>query len=184
MGQVWITSDWHFGHNREFLWGSRGFQSVEEMNKEIISRHNELVNYNDDVYVLGDLMLGNNDVGIAAIKQLKGQFHVIRGNHDTASRMDLYNQCYNIVEISEGQFLNYHNYHFYLSHYPCLCSNWDYDKPLKARAISLCGHSHVKDPFADWDKGLIYHCEMDTNNCYPWNIDDIIKFIKEKINEE
>ena len=183
MNRVWITSDWHFGHDREFIWAPRGFNSVWEMDKEIIKRYNEVVAPNDDVYCLGDAMLGDYGYGLSCIKQLKGNIHIIRGNHDTLTRMEAYKDCYNIVEVTEGQFLRYKSYHFYLCHYPVLCSNWDYDKPLKARIISLCGHQHTKDYGCDLDKGLIYHCEVDTNNCYPVLIDNIIDDIKEHINE-
>ena len=184
MGKIWVTSDWHFCHSREFLWQPRGFKNEYEMNKAIIARHNEVVSPEDDVYCLGDCMLNDNEEGLRCIKQLKGNIHIIRGNHDTDFRLPLYDSCYNIVEICEGKFLNYNNYHFYLSHFPCICSNWDFDKPLKARTISLCGHTHISDPFKDWDKGLIFHCEMDTNNCTPWDLDVIIEKIKEKVNEK
>ena len=179
--RVFITSDWHFMHNRDFIYGPRGFSSAREMTDAIIERHNEIVQPQDHVYVLGDLMLNDNAAGLAAIKQLKGQIHVIRGNHDTDGRMDLYNNCYNVVEIVEGKYLVYKGYHFYLSHFPCLCGNFDGNKPLKNRIVSLCGHTHTQDPFLDWDKGLIFHCEVDSNNCYPWNLDDIIEKIKEKV---
>ena len=35
MGQMWFTSDLHFGHDKEFAYGPRGFQSVEENDKTI-----------------------------------------------------------------------------------------------------------------------------------------------------
>lgn len=178
MGQIWVTSDWHFGHDREFIWQPRGFKNVYEMNKEIIKRYNEVVQPDDDVYVLGDLMLNDNDAGLHAIKQLKGQIHVIRGNHDTNARMKLYEQCYNIVEVCEGKFLDYKGYHFYLSHYPCLSSNFDEDKLLNKRIISLCGHYHTQDWYKDINKGLIFHAEVDSNNCYPWLLDEIIEKMK------
>ena len=72
---------------------------------------------------------------------------------------------------------------FYLSHYPTLTSNLDSNEPLKARVINLCGHSHTQDRWADWDKGLIYHVEMDAHNCYPVLLDDIIEEIKNKVEE-
>ena len=28
---IWLTSDWHFNHNREFIYKARGFDSVEAM---------------------------------------------------------------------------------------------------------------------------------------------------------
>lgn len=178
---IYITSDWHFNHDRDFIYQPRGFSSVGEMNEEIIAKHNEIVKPEDDVYVLGDLMLGCNEVGLRCIKNLKGNIHVIRGNHDTNARMDLYNNCYNIVEITEGKFLNYKDYHFYLSHYPCLTDNCDKDSPLKRRMINLCGHKHTQNAFEDFDKGLIYHCEVDAHDCYPVSIEEIIKDIKEII---
>lgn len=180
---IYVTSDWHFCHSRDFIWKPRGFNSEWEMNEAIIKRHNAIVRPEDDVYCLGDVMLNNNEEGLKCLKQLKGNIHIIRGNHDTEVRMDLYNQCYNVVEICEGKFLKYGNYSFYLSHYPCLCSNFDDNKPLKARMIALCGHSHTKDPFADWDKGIIFHTEMDTNNCEPWLLNNIIDKIKTKLKE-
>lgn len=45
--------------------------------------------------------------------------------------------------------------------------------------INLCGHAHTTNPFADMDKGLIYHVELDAHGCYPISIDDIIEDIKE-----
>ena len=43
MSKIWLTSDLHFLHNKEFLYKPRGFDSVEEMNEAIIERHNVLV---------------------------------------------------------------------------------------------------------------------------------------------
>lgn len=53
---IWLTSDWHLFHDRQFIYAPRGFNSVEENNKAILERHNNLVNSEDDVYVLGDLL--------------------------------------------------------------------------------------------------------------------------------
>ena len=33
---IYLTSDWHFGHDREFIWKARGYSSVEEMNEDQI----------------------------------------------------------------------------------------------------------------------------------------------------
>lgn len=178
MSRIWLTSDWHFCHNKDFLWEPRGFCNQYEMNDILIKNYNELIDSNDDVYCLGDCMLNDNELGLQCIKHLKGNIHIIRGNHDTDSRIPLYSSCWNVVEVCEGKYLNYNNYHFYLSHYPCLCGNYDDDKPLKNKFISLCGHTHTKDKFIDMDKGLIYHCEVDAHNNKPVLLDDIISDIK------
>ena len=180
---VWFTSDLHLGHNKSFLYEPRGFKNIQEHDKAIIENWNKMIRPDDKVYVLGDLMLNDNEAGIEKIKQLKGQIYVVRGNHDSEVRVNLYNNCDNIIKVTEGQFLRYGKYHFYLSHYPTLCSNFDGDKPLKARMVSLCGHSHSQNAFKDWDKGLIYHVELDAHNNFPVSIDSIIKDIKNKIKE-
>lgn len=176
---IWISSDTHFGHNKTFLYEPRGFSNIYEHDKTIINNWNSLINNNDEVYLLGDIMLGDNEYGLNCLKQLKGKIHIIRGNHCTDSRMQLYSQCWNVVEITEGQFFKYKGQNFYLSHYPCLTSNYDVDKPLKARVINLCGHTHTTDKFLDMDKGLIYHVELDAHNNKPVLIDNILNDINE-----
>lgn len=175
---IYFTSDLHFNHDREFVYAPRGFSSVHEMNNAIINRWNSLVNMEDEVYILGDVMLGDNESAIKMFKNLKGSIHIIRGNHDTNTRMDLYNDCYNVVEVTEGQYLKIEGQNFYLCHYPTMTSNLDSDKPLKTRLISLAGHCHTKNKFKDMDKGLIYHVEVDAHNNKPVSIDTILEDIK------
>ena len=117
------------------------------MNDAIIKNWNDTVDIEDDVYVLGDLMLGDNELGIKMIKQLKGKIHIILGNHDTTSRKALYEECYNVVDIKYADVIKFNGYTFYLSHYPTMTSNHDDEKPLKAKIISLCGHSHYSNKF-------------------------------------
>jgi calcineurin-like phosphoesterase family protein len=176
---IYVTSDLHFNHDKFFLYAPRDFKSVEEMNKYIVNRWNDTITDEDDVYILGDLMLNDNDTGMELLRSLNGKLHIIYGNHDTPTRQELYNELENVVEAGYATAFKYRHYNFYLSHYPTLCSNYDIDKPLKARVINLCGHTHTEDKFADMDKGLIYHCEMDAHNCCPVLLDDIIWDIKQ-----
>lgn len=178
MGNIFISSDPHFCHSKSFLYEPRGFKNEWDMNKQIIENWNSVVDMDDDAYILGDIMLNNNEEGIKCLKSLKGRIHIIRGNHDSDARIQLYKDCYNVVEVCDGKFLNYNNYHFYLSHFPCIVSNYNTDKPLKARMISVCGHTHTKNWDLDLDKGLIFHAELDTHSCYPWRIETIIEYIK------
>lgn len=184
MSEIYLSSDCHFCHNKEFLYQPRGFTNVYDMNHMIIHNWNNIINNDDDVYLLGDVMLNNDEEGIKCLKSLKGNIHIIRGNHDSDNRIKLYKLCYNVVEVCEGKFLKYKNYHFYLSHYPVLTVNVDNDKPLKARMISLCGHTHTTNRFLDMDKGLIYHTELDAHNLLPIKIDNIIDDIKNYIKEK
>lgn len=178
---IYFTSDLHFCHEKEFLWGPRGFNNQYEMNAAIIENWNSIVQPEDDVYVLGDCIMNDNEEGIRCIKRLKGNIHLIRGNHDTDARMILYNDCFNIIEICDAKWLKVGKQMFYLSHYPTLTDNHDDTKPLNRRIVSLCGHSHTSDKWHDWDKGLIYHVELDAHGCQVVSIEQIIKDIKEKL---
>ena len=153
------------------------------MNAAIIERHNAIVKPDDDVYVLGDCIMNDNEEGIKCIKQLKGKIHIIRGNHDSDARIALYKECWNVVEVCDAKYLKVGKQSFFLSHYPCLTSNFDMNKPLNRKIINLCGHVHTNDRWLDFDKGLIYHVEMDAHNCTPVLLEDIINEITEKIKE-
>lgn len=43
MRRIWVTSDLHIGHNKEFVYKERGFQSIEEHDSALLSNWNELV---------------------------------------------------------------------------------------------------------------------------------------------
>ena len=172
------------GHDKDFLYKPRGFNSIEEHDEAIIQNWNELVSPDDTVFCLGDCMLNDNEGGCRKLNQLAGNIRIIYGNHDSANRIQMYSNIRpTILGVGFAYVLKYQGYSFYLSHYPTLCSNYDDDKPLKARTVSICGHSHTKDKFKDMDKGLIFHVELDTNNNKPWLLDDIITELKNYLNK-
>ena len=183
MNKIYLSSDFHFCHNKPFIYEPRGFSSVQEMNEQIIKNFNEVMDWTDDLYILGDCFLNNNEEGMSYMRRLPGKKHIIWGNHCTEARQELMkSEGFDCLGYAHQIRLN--GYSFYLSHYPTLTSNYDDDKPLKRKTINLCGHTHTKDKFLDFDKGLIFHVQLDTNNCYPILLDDIIKDIKEKLHEK
>lgn len=188
MNKVYITSDFHFCHNKDFIYKPRGFESVHEMNETIIKNFNEIVDWTDTVYILGDCFLNDDAEGLKYLSRIPGKKHIIFGNHDSDNRqikmyaLSAFDNSFH-SPFGYAVTLKYEGYNFYLSHYPTITSNCDEDKPLKRRVINLCGHSHTKDKFKDMDKGLIYHCELDAHNNKPVLIDDIIEDIKKYIKE-
>ena len=178
--RVFICSDTHLGHNKDFLYAPRGFETIEQHNECIIQNWNSEITDDDIVYHLGDVVLGDIDAGMECLKRLKGQIKIIPGNHDTPAKIARYQELENVEVLPLAYLLKYRKYMFYLSHYPTLCGNHDADKPLKARVINLCGHRHTDDAWEDWDKGLIYHVEMDAHNCCPVLLDEIIEALKEE----
>lgn len=179
MGNIFITSDLHFCHAQPFLYEPRGFENVDQMNAAIIKRWNSLVESCDEVYVLGDLMLNNTEEGLEYFKLLNGFKHIIIGNHDSDKRIELYQKLPNTIVEGFAARYKFCGHNFYFTHYPTLVSNFDCEEPLKRQLINVCGHSHTQHWDADINKGLIFHCEMDTNDCYPWNLEDIIYKLRE-----
>lgn len=179
---IFIVSDLHLGHSKDFIYSARGFENVEDMNETIIRNWNEVVNEEDDVYALGDLMMGP-EVNLQMLRRLKGRLHIVRGNHDGDARWDFYRKLPNVVEVENSLYLRYGGYKFYLSHYPTITTRADAGKPLKKCLVNLCGHTHTKDPFEDWGIGMIYHCEVDAHDCAPVRIEDIIADLKQKTSD-
>ena len=181
MGEIWLTSDLHLMHNKEFLWRPRGFESTEEMCEAIVERWNSVVKDEDIIYNLGDIALSDTEAAIPYIQRLKGQQIWLRGNHCTVNRVTrILETCPNIsllagMDSSYATIIKSGKWSFYLSHYPTLTSNnedW-------RRVANLCGHSHTKDKWADWDK-MCYHVEMDAHNCYPVSLEQIKEDIRNK----
>ena len=184
MGNILFTSDFHFNHDREFIWKKRGFNNVYEMNRYIISNYNRVVSADDDVYILGDLMLGGADKledGLKLIKQLKGHLHIVRGNHDTDTRWKAYSDLYNVVELENAIYLDYDGYHFYLSHYPSITGSLERDS-LKKTTLNIYGHTHQSTNFYE-DMPFCYHCGVDSNACFPIDIRTIISDMNRKMCE-
>lgn len=90
MSDIWLISDTHFCHknilkfvdkNGEFFRGNR-FSSVEEMNDCMYDNWNETVKPNDEVFHLGDLIMGKDENFVKRFKSLNGKKKLIVGNHD------------------------------------------------------------------------------------------------------
>ena len=64
---IYLTSDLHLGHDKDFIYKPRGFNSVDKANESIISNWNSIINEDDLVYVLGDLTLGDIETNIKLI---------------------------------------------------------------------------------------------------------------------
>ena len=54
---VYFTADTHFSHKNILLYENRPYQSIEEMDNDLIEKWNKTVGKNDTVYHLGDFVL-------------------------------------------------------------------------------------------------------------------------------
>ena len=177
---IWISSDYHFNHDKEFIWKARGFESVEEMNETIVKKNNECVAPEDTLIICGDLMLGGADKleeGIALLNRMNGRKLVVGGNHDTANRREAYLRVG--IPVFDAYAFTYRKYHFYASHYPTITTNsLDSNKHFKNRIWNIHGHTHSTDCFTENFIG--FNCCVDAWNCYPIEINEIIKLLHQK----
>ena len=108
---IFITSDLHFGHNRDFLYEPRGFSSIEEHDAAIIKNINETVAKDDTLFILGDLMMNDNEHGIEMLKQINCEdVRVIIGNHDTPARIELYKALPHFTVVGTLAFIKHKKY--------------------------------------------------------------------------
>lgn len=181
MNKIFFTSDLHFNHDREFIYGPRGFKTVEEMNETLIKNWNETVTNEDDIYVLGDFFLGNDMEFVEkTLSRLNGLIHLVVGNHDTPRKLDFYSGAEYISEIADALRIKYKKREFFLCHYPVLTANLEQD-PNRA-VINLFGHTHSKDKFYE-DRPYMYNVAVDANDNKPVEIEEILTAFNDKVKE-
>jgi calcineurin-like phosphoesterase family protein len=79
----WYTSDLHAGHSNIIGYCARPFPDVEAMNAAIFSRWEATVDGSDEVWVLGDVVLGPKwRQHLNTIAVLPGRKTLVAGNHD------------------------------------------------------------------------------------------------------
>lgn len=187
MSNIFFTSDTHFCHNRGFLYEPRGFSSIEEHDDIIIENWNKTIKVNDHVFLLGDLMLNDNEGGIKKLNQLNGTIYYIRGNHCTNTRCELYKNT-NMIPLCGDFYTSWatiqkiNGYNFYLSHYPTMIGSLEDMSELKKRLLGLSGHTHSKNKFYQ-DIPFMYNVALDAHNNIPVSFDEIISDIEAKKDE-
>ena len=128
-------------------------------------------------------MLGDNEHGLSCLRQLNGNLHILWGNHDTNVRKELYETLPNVVEIfGYAGMLKYHKWRFYLSHYPTIVNNFDDETKPWQKLVCLFGHTHQTENFYN-NNLFLYHVGVDSHNCYPVSIDQVVEDIKAKFLE-
>jgi len=161
LDQFFVVSDLHYGHDRDFIWGKRGFQSCHEHDSIIAQEWNRRVTNQDEVCHLGDLSFGDQSGEKTKELLLSLNFktlYLMGGNH-TSGFKKLYDQARkeffgketdlevfplatklqhkqivflpNLVEVKVGRDV------FILCHYPIISHN-----SQAHGTYMVCGHSH------------------------------------------
>ena len=170
---IYICSDLHFNHSNILKYEpeTRPFNTVEEMNEELIKNWNSVVTSEDTVYVLGDFFMGQ----ITEIPKIYNRLNakkviLIRGNHDTKNRLEAYKELG--IEVKDIEYISYKGRYFILCHFP-IASEEFIRMVIKdnSEVVILYGHIHSNAP-----KGYVngtYHIGVDTNDLTPISLEKI-----------
>ena len=173
MKKTFISSDHHFYHKNiiKFCGDTRPFETVDEMNEQLIIRHNEVVSKEDDVYFLGDF--GFADAGMlgAILELMNGRKHFVFGNHDKVmKRPSMAKHFVWMRDYHELKLPGRSMAAIVMSHYPMF--SWN---RMHHGALHFYGHTHSEVPTMHSGRGK--DIGVDSNNCYPWNLDDLIELM-------
>jgi calcineurin-like phosphoesterase family protein len=151
--RYFFTADEHYSHRNIILYCGRPFASVEEMNAEIVRRHNEVVKPEDTVIHAGDFALASKSKVEEVIRQLNGRHVFLMGSHDRWLK--------GAPNIWEG---NVSGHWIVACHYAM--RTWP---KSHYGSWNVHGHSHGKlQPIGkQWDVGV------DNNDFYPVSFDKL-----------
>ncbi len=175
---IFFTSDLHFYHEKIIRHTQRPFYNAEEMNKVLIQKWNNKIQYNDEIYILGDFTMKGVDLASKCLYSLKGKKHLIRGNHDNFVDSPKFDKSL-FVSIQDYMEIAYLNTCFILFHYPIL--EWN---GYRKGAISLHGHQHNHKKYNIENLRnhiLRYDVGVDANNMEPISAEEIINFFSNNI---
>lgn len=87
MNDNWFVSDTHFGHTNLITIQPRPWaKDAQEMDNILIERWNDVIHPSDQVYHLGDVSFRNANETAVILSKLKGNIHLVPGNHDHVTR--------------------------------------------------------------------------------------------------
>ena len=162
MGDIFFTSDTHFGHRGIIKHTSRPFDSVEEMDAALISNWNSKIGTQDTVYHLGDFSFSSTARTADVFGSLNGRKHLVLGNHDYAQPRwikDLFDssELFRTFKI-DGRRVD-------LCHFPM--HSWN------RGAWMLHGHTHGSLPMLRTEFGIRMDVGMDNHELQPISFDQI-----------
>lgn len=182
--KVWFTSDLHFWHKNICKYCNRPYNSVEEMNEQIIKKWNSFIKEDDIVFLLGDIGFCGIEKLRPLMSQLNGKIYLIQGNHDSDKVVaklceeNLIEDCFKLLEVTIVGDEECPNQQLTLCHFPMI--DWN---NKERGAWMIHGHQHqLPDTpscsIAHWDVGI-------DKNKFPISFEQLkINITKQFINNE
>lgn len=177
----WFTSDWHLGHENTRKFSIRPYNTVEEMDKDIISHVFSKLRKGDNLYYLGDLTFSDEiaEPFLMQIKKRRINFYWILGNHDIKLKIkNLEQYCH---EVTFQKVIKRDKTKIHLSHFPQLC--WDNSF---RNSFHMYGHIHVSSPeYKETERrmsGKSLNVNIELNNMKMWNLHEVFYYMENRPN--
>ena len=163
---IWLTSDTHFNHRNIIDYCGRPFLDVPHMNQSLIDSWNSVVSPQDTVYHLGDIGFRKPQNLEEIFFALNGRKIFIKGNHDSG----------NTLEKTSADMVHNPMAYFVDCRYNHSKNDLLFYGHVHERAAS--GLHYVENGKR---KILAYHVGVDTNNCRPVDLDEIIDIYNQNL---
>ena len=129
----YVYSDPHFHHENIIEYCNRPFSSVEEMDKMLLHRWNNMVSEDETVLFLGDLAMAPQDKALRTLHELNGEILFIRGNHD------------DILFDTQSDIMVYNSITFEHRGLTIPCTHYPEEPPDDHTEYVFHGHTHNND---------------------------------------
>lgn len=139
MTRIFVAADHHFGHGNIIPYCRRPFKDADQMDRELVKLHNEVVGKDDVTYFLGDVTLRSpekKDWLRKILDKMNGGKVLVFGNHDKwhwEHYLDVgFQSCHTFLKIP--MLVKDKAVIVYACHDPA----WAQDN----RQVWVCGHLH------------------------------------------
>jgi len=184
---IWFSSDFHIGHKNicgpkisKWKEGFRTFDSIQDMNDDIINNINTYVKYDDTLYFLGDFAFGDHKkIPEYRNRIICKNIHICIGNHDEgySNNTDIRSYKDSFSSVNDTIKFSINGQSFFLSHYAHRI--W----PASHKGtIHLYGHSHnsIPDYGKSMDVGIDVAYKM-FGKYRPFSYTEIIDIMDKKV---
>lgn len=177
---IWLTSDTHFRHFNVISYSNRPFKTAEEMDEKILANFNEKIMPDDELYFLGDFVMGKEKLkGVYEYREKINckNIYFCRGNHDEWSykhkeqvlKDGLFKCVEDVIQIK------YTSIPIFCSHYAHLV--WP---KLRHNCSTYHAFAHSHGGLKSDPTALREDVGVDTNNFYPYSLDDFYLLMADK----
>lgn len=184
----WFTSDTHFGHQNilKFEPEARPFVDTDEMDEILIRNWNAVVAPGDEVWHLGDAVMGNFDVGMERMSRLNGTKILVPGNHDrifSGSKKGYaekwegrYREVFDHIQ-PEITSITMQGINFLVSHFPYAGDHGDVDRYPDKRPVNdgrPLIHGHVHSLWKTREN--MFNVGVDVSNLTPVSEEELVRW--------